>query len=540
MDSSRPSALPDWSAVPSNSEEDRKLVNGRLAYFGAVTCMIATAFYLIVVVISVALGRSLLDTLLRPDYALHLAACMLFGAEWLLCRGGRRSSRQLNAIDVGTTFGGLTIFSIHMTSSAGGLGAGLVLTLITVSGVMTRAVIVPGTARRTFWVSTICCLPALVAAYRIALHAPANTGDMEWSPWVNTIYVGAWSAVAVSVATLTSRIIYGLSQRARVATELGQYTLEEKIGEGGMGVVYRARHALLRRPTALKVLPRELAGDRSIQRFEREVQLTSALSHPNTIAIYDYGRSPDGLFYYVMEYLDGITLEELVTHDGPQPAGRVVHLLKQLCGALQEAHEVKLIHRDVKPANIVLCVRGGVADYIKVLDFGLVKQTAEDSTKLSTAQAVVGTPKYLAPEALTDPDGVDARADLYAVGGVGYELLTGEAVFDGATVVEVCAKILHETPVAPSKRRGAPIPPALEALVLSCLAKNPGARPASAAEIAGALETQTDLEPWSASDAKRWWNERAPAVFAAAKAARRHGVASAARETMAVDLEERA
>lgn len=214
----------------------------------------------------------------------------------------------------------------------------------------------------------------------MAAHAPKNVGDIEWSPLVNMIYVAAWSAVAVSIATLTSRVIYGLAQRARVATELGQYTLEEKIGEGGMGVVYRARHALLRRPTALKVLPRELAGERSIQRFEREVQLTSALSHPNTIAIYDYGRSPDGVFYYVMEYLDGITLEELVTHDGPQPTGRVVHLLKQVCGALQEAHEVKLIHRDVKPANIVLCVRGGVADYIKVLDFGLVKQTAEAST----------------------------------------------------------------------------------------------------------------------------------------------------------------
>ena len=540
MDSARPSALPDWSAVPSNSEEDRKLLNGRLATFGAVFCIFTTAFYVIVLAIGVAFGRNLLDSIRRPDYLLHLAACVLFGSEWLLCRRGRRSSTQLNAIDVGTTFSALTIFSIHLTSSRGGIAATLVLVLITMAGVMTRAVIVPGTARRTFWVSTFCCLPALVSASRMAAHAPKNLGDMEWSPVVNMVYVAAWSAVAVSIATLTSRVIYGLAQRARVATELGQYTLEEKIGEGGMGVVYRARHALLRRPTALKVLPRELAGERSIQRFEREVQLTSALSHPNTIAIYDYGRSPDGVFYYVMEYLDGITLEELVTHDGPQPCSRVVHLLKQLCGALQEAHDVKLIHRDVKPANIVLCIRGGVADFVKVLDFGLVKQTAQGATELSTAQAVVGTPKYLAPEALTNPDGVDARADLYAVGGVGYELLTGEAVFDGATVVEVCAKILHESPVAPSKKRGAPIPPALEALVLSCLAKSPGARPTSAAEIAGALETQADLEPWSASDAKRWWNERAPAVFAAAKAARRHGVAPAVRETMAVDLEERA
>jgi serine/threonine-protein kinase len=363
---------------------------------------------------------------------------------------------------------------------------------------------------------------------------------MEWSGLASTVYVSAWSALAVAVATLTSRVIYGLSQRVRLATELGQYTLEEKIGEGGMGVVYRARHALLRRPTALKLLPRELAGERSIQRFEREVQLTSALTHPNTIAIYDYGRSPDGLFYYVMEYLDGITLEELVTHDGPQPCARVVHLLKQVCGALQEAHEVRLIHRDVKPANIVLCVRGGLADYVKVLDFGLVKHAVQSAPELSTARAVVGTPKYLAPEALTNPDGVEARADLYAVGGVGYELLTGAAVFDGATVVEVCAKILHELPVSPSERRGAPIPPALEALILSCLAKDPNARPSSAAEIVVALEALVDVEPWSALDAKRWWNERAPTVFAAAKAARSRAPSSAVRETIAVDLMERA
>ena len=164
----------------------------------------------------------------------------------------------------------------------------------------------------------------------------------------------------------------------------------------------------------------------------------------------------------------------------------------------------------------------------------------QGATELSTTQAVVGTPKYLAPEALTNPDGVDARADLYAVGGVGYELLTGAAVFDGATVVEVCAKILHETPVAPSKRRGDSIPAALDALVLSCLAKNPSARPASAADLVGALEAQAELEPWSASDAKRWWSERAPAVFAAAKAARKHAGAAAGRHTMAVDLEERA
>jgi serine/threonine-protein kinase len=338
----------------------------------------------------------------------------------------------------------------------------------------------------------------------------------------------------VSIATLTSKVIYGLSQRVRKANELGQYTLEEKIGEGGMGAVYRARHALLRRPTAVKLLPPQLAGERSIQRFEREVQLTSALTHPNTIAIYDYGRTPDGVFYYAMEYLEGITLEELVAHDGPQPVARVVHLLKQLCGALKEAHRVQLIHRDVKPANIVLCVRGGVADYVKVLDFGLVKEVGAPAPELSAPGNIVGTPKYMAPEAITDPDGIDARADIFGVGGVGYELLTGVPPFDGATVVEVCAKILYETP-APLSGNGRSIPHALETLVLGCLTKDRSGRPGSAAEVLDRLESQSDVATWSNRDAERWWQERAPAVLAAARARRSMRVAHSDRRTLAID-----
>ena len=538
METSRPTALPDWSAVPSNSEEDRQLLNGRLAYFGAVTCTLSGVFYAVVLGVSVLLGMPVSEPVRRPENVFHLAATLIFGSAWFLCRRRKRSSRELNAIDVGTTFSGLSMFAFQFVWIARGFEPALVMTLITVSGLMTRAVIVPGTARRTLWVSTLCCAPALVATCRIAMQAPQTLAGMAWTPLSSMIYVATWLAIAVSLATLTSRIIYGLSRRVRAATELGQYTLEEKIGEGGMGIVYRARHTLLRRPTALKLLPRELAGERAVARFEREVQLTSGLTHPNTIAIYDYGRSPEGVFYYAMEYLDGITLEELVTHDGPQPLGRVIHLLKQVCGSLQEAHDVKLVHRDVKPANIMVCTRGGLADFVKVLDFGLVKQATEDSPGLSTAGAVVGTPRYLAPEALTDPERVDARADLYAVGGVGYELLTGSAVFDGVTVLEVCAKILHERPASPSQRRGEPIPSSLEALLLSCLAKTPDQRPASAAEIANALEAEDGVHPWSAEDAKRWWSARGGAVFAAARAARSRSAASAGRMTMAVDLGE--
>jgi serine/threonine-protein kinase len=543
MESSRPSALPDWSAVPGDSEEDRSLLNHRLAFFGGVVFALSGAFVLVNFVLDRVYGAPWM----RLDRALHITATTLFGVEWLLCRRGRRSAAQLNVIDIGTLVAGLFMFAGMAASQPRSADLHeslavifiipLVMTLITLSTVVTRAVIVPGTARRTFWLSTAACVPGLIATQLIVATAPpALRGAAR--PALALVSVSMWSMVAVSIATLTARVIYGLSERVRKANELGQYTLVEKIGEGGMGAVYRARHALLRRPTAVKLLPAERAGERSIQRFEREVQLTSALTHPNTIAIYDYGRTPDGVFYYAMEYLEGITLEELVAHDGPQPAARVVHMLRQLCGALREAHGVQLIHRDVKPANIVLCVRGGVADYVKVLDFGLVKQAGASAPGLSTTDAVVGTPKYIAPEALTNPDGIDARADLYGVGVVGYELLSGVPPFDGATVIEVCSKVLYETP-APFSKLGLSIPHALETLILACLTKDPNGRPGSAAEILDRLQSQSDAGTWSERDADRWWQERAPAVLAAVRARRATGVTRSDRRMLAVDAMDR-
>ena len=200
-----------------------------------------------------------------------------------------------------------------------------------------------------------------------------------------------------------------------------------------MGIVYRAHHALLRRPTAVKLLPAGRAGESNLSRFEREVQLTSSLTHPNTVAIYDYGHTPDGIFYYAMEYLDGMDLEELVELDGAQDPARVVHVLRQVCGALAEAHGVGLVHRDIKPANILLCERGGIPDTAKVVDFGLVKQlsTSGVGPGVSTVNNIMGTPLYLSPEAITSPEKVDARSDLYALGAVAYYLVTGKAVFEG-------------------------------------------------------------------------------------------------------------
>ncbi|HVR20789.1 MAG TPA: serine/threonine-protein kinase [Polyangiaceae bacterium] len=278
----------------------------------------------------------------------------------------------------------------------------------------------------------------------------------------------------------------------------GEYTLGEKLGEGGMGVVYRANHRMLRRPAAIKLLPAKRAGEKNVERFEREVQLTSQLTHPNTIGIYDFGRAADGTFYYAMEYIDGIDLQTLVERDGPQDPARVTHLLAQVAAALSEAHAAGLVHRDVKPANLMVCDRGGARDVVKVLDFGLIREVTSDPSDRDTDDegGVVGTPLYMAPEAITSPGSVDARSDVYAIGAVGYFLLTGVPPFSGESVVEVCSQHLYSEPVSPSKRRGTPIPRDLEQLLLRCLAKAPEERPANAAELWNELRRVAPTTPY--------------------------------------------
>ncbi|MBC7820670.1 MAG: serine/threonine protein kinase [Planctomycetaceae bacterium] len=304
-----------------------------------------------------------------------------------------------------------------------------------------------------------------------------------------------------------------LAEQARLAVielkRLGQYTLEEKLGEGGMGVVYRAQHAMLHRPTAVKFLDAAKTNEKAIARFEREVQLTAQLNHPNTIAIYDYGRTPEGVFYYAMEYLDGINLEDLVERHGPQPEGRVIHLLKQVCGSLAEAHSIGLIHRDVKPANILLNVRGGQFDVVKLLDFGLVKDT-DNAAHATQGGGVVGTPLYMSPEAFKSPDKVDARSDLYAVGAVGYFLLTGTPLFFGDSVLDILNHQVKTAPDPISQRAKQPVSAELEQLLLRCLAKSAADRPASAGELIEALDQVPTAGSWTDSDARKWWRRYIP------------------------------
>ncbi|MEY4387460.1 MAG: hypothetical protein RLY20_2743 [Verrucomicrobiota bacterium] len=331
-----------------------------------------------------------------------------------------------------------------------------------------------------------------------------------------------------------------LTEAELKARQLGQYRLMEKIGEGGMGSVYKARHALLRRETALKLLPPHKAEPHAIKRFEQEVQLTCRLAHPNTIQVFDYGHTPDGIFYYAMEFLDGLTAYDLVSRYGPQPEGRVIYILEQVCGSLGEAHSLGLVHRDIKPGNVFLTDRGGVPDNVKVLDFGLVRHFGPNASEANLPEfvgdeGIVGTPNFIAPEAITNPDAADARSDIYSVGVLAYFLLTGQYVFEAETIAEVCQRHLHDKPRSPSAAMGLAFHPSLEMIVMRCLEKDPVARPQTAAELISAL-TECDVSPWTPEQRKDWWKSyrETPAPAAAAT-----GKGTTREDTVKINIEER-
>jgi serine/threonine protein kinase len=330
-----------------------------------------------------------------------------------------------------------------------------------------------------------------------------------------------FSSAAIFVFTVMVARLKREAQKAEIeAQQLGQYTLERKLGAGGMGVVYKGHHAMLRRQTAIKMLDVDKVNDASIARFEREVQITCQLNHPNTVAIYDYGRTPEGVFYYAMEYLDGINLQTLVEKYGPQPEGRVIHILTQVCGSLFEAHALGLVHRDIKPANLMINRRGGESDVVKVLDFGLVKALDEAKQAGTTAaNSLTGTPLYMAPEAIQAPNTVDARSDLYAVGAVGYFLITGKPVFDTASLVELCQQHVEAVPVSPAQRLGRPVSPELEHALLACLEKSRNKRPSTARDLAQRLARSPTARSWSLEDADAWWGRHERGLSAAPAAA---------------------
>ncbi len=311
--------------------------------------------------------------------------------------------------------------------------------------------------------------------------------------------------LAVAVALASS---FSLAEAGRAERRLGQYRIGEKIDEGGMATVHRAVHALLKRPTAVKILKRHLATDELVARFEREVMLASRLQHPSTVEIFDYGRTRDGTFYYAMEYIDGITLATLVEKDGPQPPSRVAFILKQVCGSLREAHSRGFVHRDIKPANIMICERGGESDVAKVLDFGLVKDlNATESRDITQFARLLGTPAYMAPERIRDPAEAAPAVDIYAVGAVAFLLLTGRRVFEAPNEMEMTRLVLEAAPPRASSVAAQPLPQALDDLVAACLAKDPADRPQRVEDLVAVFDRCLREQPWSQAQATRWWQE---------------------------------
>ncbi len=368
----------------------------------------------------------------------------------------------------------------------------------------------PGTVA---WAAVLMALAPLVSiallAARTELEPLADLFRSAEHTGSNALFL----LMGAGMAVCGSLLLNGLRTELRQARKYGQYRLVRKLGEGGMGEVYLAEHQLLKRPCALKLI-KAGAGSApvALARFEREVQSAARLSHPNTIEIYDYGHTRDGTFYYVMEYLRGLSLSELVRRDGPLPPGRVIYVFRQICAGLAEAHGLGLVHRDLKPGNVFLAVRGGESDVAKVLDFGLVKLTRDPgAAELSIEATVSGTPAYMAPEQAMGDRSLDARADIYALGTMLYFALTGEPPFTGPTGFAIMMSQARD-PVVPPSRLRSDLPADLEQVVLRCLAKKPSDRFPSAKALGDALAACGSAADWGPNRADAWWAAEGVAV----------------------------
>jgi serine/threonine-protein kinase len=382
--------------------------------------------------------------------------------------------------------------------------------------ILTYSMIAPSTPRRMLMASLVAAsLDPLAYWSTYMLGMP--------SPTALHAFVLSWpNYVCAVIAILPVRTLHRVGRQLREAQELGSYHLVELLGTGGMGEVWRAKHTLLARDAAIKLVKPELLGAHNgadarvaLKRFEREAKATAALSSPHTIQLFDFGATKDGTFYYVMELLTGRDLETLVREFGPLPAGRAMYLLRQVCHSLADAHARGFVHRDVKPANIYVCRMGLEYDFVKVLDFGLVKTTDRSrgaDTLATIDQRTSGTPAYMAPETILGESDVDRRADVYALGCVAYFLLTGGLVFEADTSMKMLMQHLQAQPVPPSQRTELPIPRALDDLVLACLQKDPSLRPQNASAL---FKMACDCQVsggWDSDRAHDWWKIHVPEV----------------------------
>ncbi len=506
-------AVLEWGLDTSNGLD---FVRERLALVGKTLFLVSFGFYLFLLASMVLVGGAPFVAVMKGPVALgHLAASWTMGLLWLLARRGRLSVRSLGTLDAVSIVVACGFLSIMTMNDEGQILQVLLALTVTV---MIRAILVPSRPRRTMALSALAFLPTVIVC--IARHDPTallpgfTPGYQKQYMTLNTVL---WSILGTTLATIISRVTYGLRQQVAEANELGQYVLEERIGSGGMGEVWRARHRLLIRPAAIKLIRPQMSGDPELllRRFEREARATAALKSPHTVQLYDFGATEDGRLYYVMELLDGLDLETLVRQYGPLPAERVVHILRQICSSLQDAHVNGLVHRDIKPANVVVSRAGTTFDFAKVLDFGLVKldtarNSEDNAVNLSTEGSAGGTPAFMAPEVVLGVAETDHRVDLYALGCVAYWLLTGKLIFEGGSVVEVMFHHAHTTPPRPSTRSELPIPAALEDLIMECLEKDPARRPASAEAVSTRLDTVSLESAWTVERAERWWAMHRP------------------------------
>ncbi|MEZ4220394.1 MAG: serine/threonine-protein kinase [Polyangiaceae bacterium] len=531
----------------TTSKVGRALLQRRVANLGLVLALIGLAFVAMRVAAVLAVGRP--QRLVHASMISHYLGVGASVAMWLSCRSGEHPKRRIQIIELVGLFVVCSLYAVMAVGIPQAFRPEMTLLLAFGVFLLGHAVHVPSSWRWTALLGTSLAIPLIAGAWvilvpmdpRLVEASASARGSVQTSAdaiiGIGMASVATWWVVIVATASSVSAVIYGLRRDVRAARQLGQYTLEEKLGQGGMGVVYRATHAMLRRATAIKLLLPELVGEEAVARFEREVQTTARLSHPNTVRIFDYGRTADGLFYYAMELLEGASLAEVVAEDGPMPPARVAHVLHQVAGALAEAHALGLIHRDIKPANVMLTNHGGLHDHAVVVDFGLVKQLDDGGdASMSATGTIIGTPMYLSPEVIRGAAEDGPARDLYALGCVAYFLLTGHDVFTGPTPVEVCAKHLALQPEAPSKRLGQPIPDELEALVLQLLAKEVEARPASALEVLERLEQSPLYGAWRREDAAKWWDGPGRALREH-EPAPAHSLGSSA--TLAIDFQHR-
>lgn len=375
-------------------------------------------------------------------------------------------------------------------------------------------VIIPNTPAKTL-------LAALLAASMDPLGIYLAVSQGKTIPPETSVFQGVFANyMCAFLALIPSYVMHHLGRQVNHAREMGSYSLKELLGSGGMGEVWRATHRLLVREAALKLIRPDILVGKDVEnqrallkRFEREAQATSLMCSPHTISLYDFGVSDDGTFYYVMELLHGFDLRTLVRKYGPVGPERAVHFLVQICDSLAEAHESGLIHRDIKPANVYVCRYGRAVDFVKVLDFGLVKPRPDPTTNdpgLTMQHVAGGTPAFMAPEQVLGDRPVDARTDLYAVGCLGYWLLTGQEVFEAETPMKVMMHHVQSKPEPPSERSELPIPGALNRALLRCLEKDPDRRPPNADQLAGILRECVSSEPWHSDEARDWWDIHLP------------------------------